>query len=257
MTLKIQVASDLHLEFNDVTINNTSNAHVLVLAGDIFVASNIQKHKKFFQDISSKFKHIIMIAGNHEFYGGDWENTLKIIRQELHQYRNIHFLENDYVRIEDVIFIGATLWTDMNHNDALTLMTTRDMMSDFHVIFDESENHKKLHPQKTVKRHEYSLSYFKEILNQQKDNKCVVVSHHCPTHLSIGERFKNSTLMNGAFASDLSEFILDSPQIKLWIHGHVHSPSDYMMGDTRVLCNPRGYPNESDAKFNNNLVLEV
>jgi hypothetical protein len=69
----------------------------------------------------------------------------------------------------------------------------------------------------------------------------VVVTHHAPTTLSIAEWFKHDTLMNGAFASDLTDFILDRPQIKLWTHGHMHNVSDYMIGDTRVVCNPRGY----------------
>jgi Icc-related predicted phosphoesterase len=71
--------------------------------------------------------------------------------------------------------------------------------------------------------------------------KFVVVTHHAPTTLSIGAMYKHDTLMNGAFASDLTDFILDRPQIKLWTHGHMHNVSDYMIGDTRVVCNPRGY----------------
>jgi hypothetical protein len=47
--------------------------------------------------------------------------------------------------------------------------------------------------------------------------------------------------MNGAFHSDLSDFILDRPHIKLWTHGHMHNTSDYLVGNTRVVCNPRGY----------------
>jgi len=47
--------------------------------------------------------------------------------------------------------------------------------------------------------------------------------------------------MNGGFSSDLSEFIMDRPQIKYWQHGHHHNESDYMLGETRVVCNPRGY----------------
>jgi len=55
-------------------------------------------------------------------------------------------------------------------------------------------------------------------------------------------------LMNGAYSSSLDEFILDHPQIKLWTHGHTHEDFDYMIGTTRVFCNPRGYINyESKA----------
>jgi hypothetical protein len=47
--------------------------------------------------------------------------------------------------------------------------------------------------------------------------------------------------MNGGYHSDLSELILSNPQIKLWTHGHTHELFDYMIGSTRVVCNPRGY----------------
>jgi Icc-related predicted phosphoesterase len=69
----------------------------------------------------------------------------------------------------------------------------------------------------------------------------VVVGHHAPSKASTHPRYLNDTTMNGAYSSDLSEFILDRPQIKLWVHGHTHDSFDYMIGSTRVVCNPRGY----------------
>jgi hypothetical protein len=56
--------------------------------------------------------------------------------------------------------------------------------------------------------------------------------------------------MNGAYSSDLDQFILDRPQIKLWTHGHTHEPFDYMIGSTRVVCNPRGYINHEACADN-------
>jgi len=57
----------------------------------------------------------------------------------------------------------------------------------------------------------------------------------------VKPRYRGDHLVNGAYSSDLSEFILDRPQIKVWTHGHTHDTFDYMVGTTRVLCNPRGY----------------
>ena len=67
--------------------------------------------------------------------------------------------------------------------------------------------------------------------------------------MSTHEQYKSQYLMNGAYSSDLSEFILDHPQIKLWTHGHTHHPFDYVIGETRIVCNPRGY--ESDGYCEN------
>jgi hypothetical protein len=69
----------------------------------------------------------------------------------------------------------------------------------------------------------------------------VVVTHHAPSKASIKPRYQGDHLMNGGYSSDLSEFILDNPQIKVWTHGHTHDHFDYMIGSTRILCNPRGY----------------
>ena len=93
------------------------------------------------------------------------------------------------------------------------------------------------------------------IKNLDADAKVVVVGHHAPSALSIAEHYKDSHLMNGGFSSDLSEFILDNPKIKLWTHGHMHDAFDYYIGDTRVVCNPRGYPGE--RIFNSNFTIEV
>jgi Icc-related predicted phosphoesterase len=90
-------------------------------------------------------------------------------------------------------------------------------------------------------RHWQTISYLKSVLPDLKDKKVVFVGHHTPSHQSIHDRYKKDQLMNGGYHSDLSEFILDHPQIKLWTHGHTHEPFDYMIGETRIVCNPRGY----------------
>jgi hypothetical protein len=75
----------------------------------------------------------------------------------------------------------------------------------------------------------------------QFDEKFVVVGHHSPSKVSTKPQYENDYLLNGAYSSDLSEFILDHPQIKLWTHGHTHHEFDYNIGSTRIVCNPRGY----------------
>jgi hypothetical protein len=80
----------------------------------------------------------------------------------------------------------------------------------------------------------------------------VVVGHHAPSKASTHPRYKNEYHMNGAYSTNLDDFILDRRQIKLWTHGHTHEPFDYMIGTTRVVCNPRGYDGYEDMadKFN-------
>jgi hypothetical protein len=115
------------------------------------------------------------------------------------------------------------------------------MMNDYRVIRNDEHGYTKLRPAHSMWRHQQTMSYFKTVLADRKDEKCVIVGHHSPSHLSIHEKYKGQDLMNGGYHSDLSEFILDHPQVKLWTHGHTHDPFDYTVGETRIVCNPRGY----------------
>jgi len=281
--MKIKLVSDLHLEFSDINITNDQNYDVLILGGDIMIAADLHDHPVFdfnpyghgaFADLGRKqqrvatfrdfmkrcafqFPHVVYVAGNHEFYNGKWIQGLATLRDECGKYPNVHFLECDSVKIDDVTFIGGTLWTDMNKNDPLTDHAVRDMMNDFRIIRVEPD-FRKLRPGDTVVRHRKMLEYIKTIVAERHDEKFVVVGHHAPSKMSTHENYKNEFLMNGAYSSDLSEFILDRPQIKLWTHGHTHHPFDYMIGETRIVCNPRGYEGyEPDSNWNPNIVIEV
>ena len=129
----------------------------------------------------------------------------------------------------------------MNRNDGLTMHAVKDMMNDYRVIRHDGLGYIKLRPAHTVSRHRDTLEYFKLVIDERKDSKIVVVSHMAPSAQSVHLKYKNAQLVNGAYYSDLSEFILDRPQIQLWIHGHTHHNFDYTIGTTRVVCNPRGY----------------
>jgi predicted phosphodiesterase len=265
--MKIALASDLHLEFQDIDLINTEGAEVLILSGDIMVAEDLHNHpemdygmyssvniadlgrrqqtalrfRDFLKRCSFQFPHVIYIAGNHEFYHGKWKASLQYLRDECAKLPNVYFLERDVKVINDVTFIGATLWTDCNKGDPLTLHALADMMNDYRIIRNDEHGYTKLRPAHTMYRHQQTIAYLKSILPDMKDRKIVFAGHHSPSKLSTHPKYQNEYLMNGGYSSDLSEFILDHPEIKLWTHGHTHDPFDYMVGETRVVCNPRGY----------------
>ncbi len=280
--MRIKLVSDLHLEFSDIDIQNSNNYDVLILSGDIMIAADLHDHSEesvrvaamieslgrrqetarrfrdFLKRCSFQFPHVIYVAGNHEFYHGKWNQSLITLSNECAKFPNVYFLEAGCKKIDDVTFIGGTLWTDMNSGDPLTLHAVRDMMSDFRVIKKDLEGYTNLKPHDTVIRHRHMLGYIKQIVAERHDEKFVVVGHHAPSKLSTHEQYKNETIMNGAYSSDLSEFILDRPQIKLWTHGHTHHPFDYMIGSTRIVCNPRGYEGyEPDSYWNPEILIEV
>ncbi len=283
--MKIKVVSDLHLEFSDFNIKNDENCDVLILSGDILVAEDLYdypspdpytpggmanfgrrvassaRYNDFFKRVSFQFPHVIYVAGNHELYHGKWVKSVEFLRNFFAQrFSNVYFLERDIKTIDDVTFIGGTLWTDMNKMDPITLHAVRDMMNDYRLIRNDEKGYTALKPADTVIRHRETLGYIKTIVEGMHDEKFVVVGHHSPSFQSVHEQYKNEFTMNGAYHSSLEEFILDRPQIKLWTHGHTHHAYDYMIGDTRIVCNPRGYQTDSWSEqtgFNPNIVIEV
>jgi predicted phosphodiesterase len=264
--MKIALASDLHLEFEAITLPNTEGAKVLILSGDIVTAYALHEHptvtpptdpnviwkpgpqqlqamrfREFFHHVSQEYEHVIYIAGNHEGYHGKYPGFYQWLRDEMMNYSNIHFLEKDFVEIDGVVFVGGTLWTNMNKNDPTTMQLIESMMNDFRIIRNSQRNYARFSPLDSAVHHRETLEYIKSVVDSDASKKYVVVGHHAPTALSIHEKYKNEYHMNGGYYSDLSEFILDRPQIVLWTHGHMHDPFDYMMGETRIVCNPRGY----------------
>ena len=288
--MKITVVSDLHLEFSSVTLTNTQGADVLILSGDIMIAEDLHDHqepivihafkgleglgrrqqnvirfREFLRHVSAEYKDVIYVAGNHEFYNGKFFAGIKYLREECAAYPNIHFLENDTINIDGVTFVGGTLWTNLNKHDPLTLHAVRDMLNDFKVIRNDDKGYRPLSPADTAERHRNTLKYIKHIIDNVREKeetqpRVVVVGHHSPSFMSCSPQYANDYLMNGAYHSDLSEFILDHPEIALWTHGHTHHCFDYTIGETRIICNPRGYEADGHSEYtgwNPNIIIEI
>lgn len=292
--MKIAVCSDLHLEFAPVSLENTENADVLILSGDICVAKylrskddyevvgkndNNKEFHTFFQECCARFPHVIYVMGNHEHYHGDYAKSVANLREHLGYLHNLHILDKEFVDLNGVIFAGGTLWTDMNDEDMSTMKSIRSMMNDFRIV--ENSNNQvqfkspvygrkedgsmdfnnivsmefhtrngKLTPEEVVVDHKAMLKFLGETLGSRPEAKVVVVGHHAPSKQSTKPQYEHDWIMNGGYSSDLTEFILNNPQIKLWTHGHTHHEFDYMVGSTRIVCNPRGYDGYEDQADN-------
>jgi Icc-related predicted phosphoesterase len=306
--MKIALASDIHLEFGTIDLQNEQGADVLILAGDICVADDFvssrsykqeqaQEYRKFFDQVTQEFPQVVYIMGNHEHYHGDAAKSYSILKEHL-DYGNLHILEKETWTHMGHTFVGGTLWTNMNRNDPITLMHTKGAMNDFRGVVNSNrmvvrrvplymenllytedgknggkyikdekgalvpngvkfkEEPASWSPEDSVEDHQRMLGYI-DIVTREPGSY-IVVGHHAPSSQSVAEWFKGDTVMNGAFRSDLEEFIMDRPQIKVWFHGHMHNNSNYWIGETRVVCNPRGYiGHESSANFFKLQYLEV
>lgn len=264
--MKVKVVSDLHLEMCDRGdgVPNLGEGEVLILGGDILCARHLKSdgvlkkvYDDFLNECAQNFNHVLYIAGNHESYGYNYEGSWNVLRENLP--KNITLLENQYVKIEDWIFYGCTLWTNFRNENPLEMMNASQCMNDYRAI-RITEKYRKLNPNDTLLMHKQSMKIMTDCLTEFQNEKFWILTHHGPSYQSVHQKYKNDC--NGAYVTDLDDFILDRSQIKYWSHGHTHESFDYKIGDCRVVCNPRGYYNGYNSSglnvnFNVNLHIEI
>lgn len=266
--MEINIVSDLHFDCSRIE-PVLPGGEILVLAGDIcesrlfhkyvegdsyFADPNIvgtyrERFNLWLADVASRYKKVIYVAGNHEHYRGVFDHTIPHMKANVPD--NVHVLDNEMLEIDGVLFLGGTLWTDCEKGNPMTLTVLQHSMADYRYIKKIRHNeYMPLLPYDTIREHNTTLAYFRTVMQfpHNKDKQVFVVTHHAPSALSVSDVYKVDSL-NGGFYSDLSEFILDHPQITHWVHGHTHTRFDYQIGDTRVICNPRGYiPKNGDPE---------
>lgn len=263
--MRIRLVSDLHVEFDPTLIAPTEHDKetVLVNAGDLAPLHADFLYQRHMVDASVRFRDVIAVLGNHEYYNGYLETTLDTARRliaRINDKQNIHLLENETKVIDGVAFIGATLWTNYDYDPVKALQVSR-ALNDFRLIWPKiiSPSRKRVSPDDFVDMFEASRKYvFEQVkIEKAKGNKTVVVVHHGVSPQSTHPRYAGDPI-NAGFVSDLTEDILDA-QPDYIFHGHVHDAFDYMIGNTRIIANPRGYPGREQANngFNPTLTIEV
>lgn len=271
--MKLQIASDLHLDFDkahgeqivfapDSFSLEPTDADILILAGDIWESkTNFKTAIPWFCELSSHYPHVIYIYGNHEYYGMDINDVNHVMEQtvteiNLKGHRNFHLLNNQSVKIDRCRFIGATLWTDYNRNERF-MKVAESYMADHTLIEDRTSRNKKFGTRAALQLHENCKGFIRRELADEKDStieRNVVITHHLPSYQSVHPMFGGS-LTNPAFASHLDALVAQSD---LWIHGHTHKSCDYELEGCRVVCNPRGYfPKEVNLRFRPALTITV
>ena len=230
--------SDLHMEFYENSrylkaFEFEAKGDVLVLAGDTFYLRDIiTPQKKFWNWASQNFRQVLMVPGNHEFYnngdvterGDSWQWLFR---------PNVGYYYNKVVHIDDIDFILTTLWSMIPVQD---MYHVQQGMNDFRQIMYEGH---RFTPEDFNLEHEKCLTYLKQAVKESTAKHIVVVTHHLPT-LSVVAAQHMGSVLNGAFATELGNFIADS-RIDVWIYGHSHTNIDITIGNTRIVCNQFGY----------------
>lgn len=264
---RIQVLSDLHLEFASLTVPKT-DADVVVLAGDIHVGAEATR---WGGSLSRRLGvPVVMVAGNHEFYsslgrpGASFGNTLSELRAAAAASAGqVVFLERETAVIAGVRFLGCTLWTDFSlYADTPEAIGPAEAMgaaelaiTDFSTIANDTGGRFTTNDA----RREFiaARAFLTTELAKSFDGPTVVVTHHLPSLRSVAPRFRSGAnyILNAAYASHLDGLVSGAT---LWVHGHTHESCDYLLATTRVVCNPRGYQGiRLNRQFNPKLVVEI
>jgi len=244
--LKIQILSDLHLEFGNISVPRVDR-DLLIIAGDLDIG---EKPIDFIKE-QLKISPVIYILGNHEFYHQDYYEIMDFWKKI--EITNFYFLENSAIEFSGIRFLGAILWTDINKGNRNDIEAAKIGLNDFRVIRKEN---RKFTPEDSIILHNESVKWLKNELKKEFKGKIVVITHHLPSYLSVHKKYEKSPI-NPCFYSDLDNLIKKFKP-NLWIHGHTHDSFDYVIDNTRIVCNPRGYVNiEENKKFNPSLIIEI
>jgi Predicted phosphohydrolases len=260
--MRIWTISDLHLKQREaldlLKPSRFPEADVCVIAGD--VCDRINLSINWAAKVILPRMPVVFVPGNHEFYAGSLANVRQNARR-LCRGLGVTLLDDDVTVIGGVRFLGGTLWTDfrLNGTDDAAVTSSMDVarvsMADYgETRVLELDAYRQMRPQDTLEAHTVTRAFLQTQFEEDADTPSVVVTHHAPHRGSIHPRYLEDPV-TAVFVSDMaSEIEVWKPLA--WIHGHVHSSFDYCVGQTRVVCNPRGYRLEN-PEFDFMKVIEI
>ncbi|TXN25054.1 metallophosphoesterase [Methylobacterium sp. WL9] len=261
--MRLWLFSDLHLDLSRTPWRPEAipEADVAVVAGDI--GQGLADTVSWLAATVRPAMPVVLVAGNHEFYGGAMDEE-RALGREAAKRQDIVLLDDASAVVAGCTFSGCTLWTDywLDGGEARPdrMSAALHGLNDHRRITStQRPAWRRFWPEDAFKLHEASRIFLQDALLRVdppggRNRPHVVVTHHAPSPRSIAAAYAGSAL-NAAFASDLDAFV-QAARPDLWVHGHTHAAFDYRLGDTRVVCNPRGYDGERTG-FAPGLVVDV
>ena len=243
--MRIQPVSDLHLEFDEDEGDGFAHAlpvlgDVLVLAGDVLPLVRATQVRETLGWFCHRFPRVVYLPGNHEYYQTSPARASELLSTCAKEFRNLHVLDAAATEIEGTRFVGATLWYPPTPDEE----DYRDFVTDFALIEDFVPWVHQTHA-----RH---LAFLEQNIRPGD----VVITHFVPHSGSVAPQYRGDPL-NRFFVAEDAAPLVERRGARLWIHGHTHVSFDYRVGETRVVCNARGYPGEPGTSMNPELVIEV
>jgi len=244
--------SDLHIGITNHWYKPVNtDADVVILAGDTIegIRGILWASESFPNQM------VLYIAGNHEYYSNSYPRFAEKLREAASKTSNVIFLENEFIDIDNTRFYGCTLWTDFDlfGTSVSSYTAAQDRMNDYRKI-RVSSDFRKLRTRDTAAINAFSKSWLEKQIDSSYTGKKVVITHHAPSAKSLEPGWKSDEL-SPTYASNMETYI-ETFKPELWIHGHIHDHNDYMLGQTRIVSNPRGYPKEKSG-FISDFVVEI
>lgn len=258
--MKAYIISDLHMPPMAYFMGHfpVPEADICINAGD--TCGHVDFALDFLKHVIAPHMPVVTTLGNHDYYGTSIDSALEHARK-MTAGTNIHVLENETFEIGDLRIVGATLWTDYEVPWGIPneLPVNERLEKAFHVCPREITDFREIRRsderkegetgfitiQELIRRHRDSRAFIETELVKPFDGKTMVLTHHAPSPRSINPQYMGY-VSNAGFASDLSDAI-HAGKPEFWVHGHVHHFLDYTEGETRVICNARGYSDERDV----------
>ncbi|MET1115442.1 MAG: metallophosphoesterase [Comamonas sp.] len=275
--MKIQLLSDLHLEADPhFQAEPAPGADVLVLAGDI--GSYQQGGKLTEEDFGlARFSPlpqyagwpcpVLFVPGNHEYDMQDFDEAHARLRAACDRLGLI-WLERETAVLGGVRFVGTTLWTDY---DAIALQDPKVQAGDLGALLrlrEKAFRAANFYLRKTggTRHGEPFLAepmrvqalqcqqWLQAALAQPFDGPTVAVTHFAPSLRSADPRY-GLIAGTAGFCNALDDLFA---QAQLWLHGHLHAPSDYTVRgqradgapwQCRVVANPLGYARKEEQAY--------
>lgn len=260
--MKIRLVSDLHLDLNprfELPIMEDESEQTLVIPGDLCSIANRHIWIKAIDEFCKRFKHVIWVAGNHEYYNGVYnpEKYDNEVLESVESENLVAAFENKIVSIDGVNFVLSTLWTNYNNRNAIDMINAKQCLNDFRCIKIENDGVTlRAEPGDFVTAFEENLEFLKSYKSfVDTDFPTVFVTHHAPSNQSTHPMYLGSKL-NPCFYSEIIHMFDD---VDYWFHGHMHnaiSYTSYHNDHTKVILNPVGYTRENSG-FDSKLVIHI
>lgn len=243
--MKILLASDLHIEFHQPVDIPDVDVDLVVLAGDIHKSTLAIPVAEQYRDRLEA--PVLMIAGNHEYYEGEYPRVLANLRSAAAASSDIHFLENNCLILDDIRFLGCTLWSNFSLYEEITdqsMALAEQYINDFRLI---RHGDQPMTPEIMAALYRQSYAWLEQELAKVITERTVVITHFAPHPAAIHPRYQaqGRDPLTPYFTQDCSQLIRDY-RIDVWMYGHTHNSVDTVIeGKTRLVSNQRGYPGES------------